>query len=236
MRLSMRIMIWIMIGLFFLLMASPGLGSGKQAQKTAIKIKMPVYKPPLRGAPVGRVGGGTRGVGSTMPNLIALVPEHIGLTLKERPSLYWYLSKATEHFVEFTLIDDQAVLPLLEKRIGPSVQAGIHCIRLDDHDIRLSIGKPYKWFVALVPAPNHRSRDIIAGGIIELVETPKAIEVKLSRANKTEHVYIYAESGIWYDSLAAISDLIDAEPNNAALRSKRASLLEQVGLSQVADK
>ena len=79
---------------------------------------MPVYKPPRRGAPAGRVGGGTRGIESDKPIIAALVPEQIGLTLQEQPSLYWYLSKPTEYLIEFTLIDEQSVQPILEKRIG----------------------------------------------------------------------------------------------------------------------
>ena len=239
------IAVWILVGGLTLVMPISGLASdgqkGKpmdqiaesQSKKPASLATMPVYKPPLRGAPVGRVGGGTRGVGSELPVLAALVPEHVGLTAQEQPSLYWYLSKLTNCFVEFTLIDDQSIQPLLEKRIGPPVQAGVHCIRLADYGIRLSTGKQYRWFVALVPDPEHRSKDIIAGGGIERIELPEILLTKLTRAGKGEVPYIYAEGGIWYEALSAISDLIDSTPDNADLRKKRASLLEQVGLSLV---
>ena len=46
---------------------------------------------------------------------------------------------------------------------------------------------------------------------------------------------IYAEAGLWYDALTAISDLIDTSPNAPALRQRRASLLEQVGLREIAE-
>ncbi len=38
---------------------------------------------------------------------------------------------------------------------------------------------------------------------------------------------IYAEEGIWYVALSAISRLIDKNPQNKALRMQRAGLLEQ---------
>lgn len=52
-----------------------------------------------------------------------------------------------------------------------------------------------------------------------------------SYQNKTA---IYADAGLWYDALGAISDAIGAHPDDASLREQRASLLKQVGLVQAA--
>ena len=58
--------------------------------------------------------------------------------------------------------------------------------------------------------------------------------MKLSQSDKRNVPHIYAESGIWYDTIMALSELIEANPNDMVLRRQRAALLEQVGLSQVA--
>ena len=108
-------------------------------------------------------------------------------------------------------------------------------VRLADYGMRLSVGVPYRWSVALVVDPDNRSRDVIAGGVIERIAPPTELRAKLARAGKTRAPYLYAEAGLWYDALAAISDLIDAAPNDQVLRQERASLLEQVGLPQIAD-
>jgi hypothetical protein len=47
-------------------------------------------------------------------------------------------------------------------------------------------------------------------------------------------VRFYAEQGLWYDAFASISDLIVAAPDNQILRNQRASLLQQIGLQEVA--
>ena len=47
---------------------------------------------------------------------------------------------------------------------------------------------------------------------------------------------VYAEAGIWHDALAGLSDLIDAQPDNKALRETRADLLRQVGLEGRCDR
>ena len=51
----------------------------------------PVYKPPLRGTPVARMGGGTRGEDEDAPEVYVLTPEHTGLTSQAQPVMYWYL-------------------------------------------------------------------------------------------------------------------------------------------------
>ena len=58
--------------------------------------------------------------------------------------------------------------------------------------------------------------------------------MKLFQADKLNIPHLYAESGIWYDTIMAISELIEANPNDMNLRKQRAAFLEQVGLSQVA--
>jgi Flp pilus assembly protein TadD len=46
---------------------------------------------------------------------------------------------------------------------------------------------------------------------------------------------IYAEEGVWYDAIDALSRAIEKSPNDAALREQRAALLEQVGLQAAAN-
>jgi len=180
------------------------------------------------------VAGGTRGVGDELPFICVLAPDHTGLTVREQPQLYWFLSETTTYPIEFTLIESWGVKPLLETALDPSAKPGFQSVRLADYGIRLRSGVQYKWFVALVPDRDHRSRDIITAGEIERVELSEALRARLANADKIEAAYIYTEEGIWYDSLGSISELIEAAPQAAVLREQRASLLRQVGLPQIA--
>ena len=209
-------------------------GLEPEGQKSVTPVGLPIYRPPLRGAPGGRVGGGTRGIGDEFITLLVLAPNHVGLTVQGQPTLYWYLSKPTNLPIEVTIIEDQAIYPLLEKQIRVPIQPGINCIRLADYGVLLLPGESYRWFIAAIPAADRRSKDIIAAGFIERIETPEALHMKLSQTDRQNIPYIYAESGIWYDTITAISDLIEANPNDMNLHKQRAALLEQVGLSEVA--
>ena len=203
-------------------------------QRVAVAADMPEYIPPVRSAPGGRVGGSTRGAGM-MPILSALVPDHTGLTVQEQPAVYWYLAAVTTYPVEFTIIDDRSIQPLVETRMSGPLQPGVQRLRIADYGMRLSVGVPYRWSVALVVDPDSRSRDNIAGGGIERVAPPAELRTKLARAGKAQAPKIYAEAGLWYDALSAISDLLDAAPQEPVLRQQRASLLEQVGLREIVE-
>jgi hypothetical protein len=203
-------------------------------QKLTPAVGTPMYKPPLRGAPGGRIAGGTRGTGDEALTLSVLAPDHTALTVQEQPSLYWSLSKPSPYPIELTVIDNQAIHPLLETRLSSPVRAGVQRVRLVDYSVRLTPGVPYQWFVTLVLDPYQRSKDIIAGGTIERIEFPAALRGKLAQAGKAKAPHIYAEAGLWYDALTAISELIDGTPKDTLLRKQRAALLEQVGLPEVA--
>jgi Domain of Unknown Function (DUF928) len=194
-----------------------------------------VYKPPKRGAPGGRVGGGTRGIQREVFVLSVLAPDHSGLTISEQPSLYWFISGPTSLPVELTVMDPEGVQPILETRLPAPVKAGVHRVRLADHNIRLKPGAAYQWSVTVIPDSDRRSKDILAGGTIERVDVPGDLKTKLTTANKSELFSVYAEAGLWYDAVAAISEMIEAAPQDQALRKQRDALLTQVGLTGISD-
>jgi hypothetical protein len=194
-----------------------------------------VYTPPLRGAPTGRLGGGTRGISPELTQLHVLAPDHVGLTLQEQPVLYWFVSQVPKHPVEFTLTAADAVRPLVETRIKTPAVAGVQALRLADYGVHLEREVLYQWFVAIVRDPEQRSRDIVAGGEMTRMASATGLAAQLQRAGSSDLPYLYASEGIWYDALRAISELIEASPGQVALVEQRASLLDQVGLKEVAE-
>jgi len=183
---------------------------------TAVEPAKP-FTPRVKDAPDRRIGAATRGLCKTAPTLAALAPHPTGPTMHEQPALFWFVSTAVTVPIEFSLIDDdeKVVRPLLETRIAPPVQPGLHQVRLADSGVRLEPGKRYQWSVALLCDPEHPSNDIVAMGAIERAERP-------------------GEAGLWYDEVMAISEQIQSAPSDMNLRKKRASLLDQVNLPDVA--
>ena len=204
---------------------APATGSDAKGDSQA-----PVYKPPLRGAPGGRVGGGTRGTGREAFVLSVLAPAHTGLTVSEQPVLYWFISSPTTHPVELTLVDPQKSDPLIELKIQPPVAAGVHQVRLSEYNVKLEPTVAYQWYVAVMPDTGRRSKDILAGASLERVAMPADLPGKLSQAAKADRPAVYAGQGIWYDAIASLNELIEESPQNAALKAQRSALLREVGL------
>ncbi len=195
------------------------------------------YRPPLRGFPGGREGAGSRGPGAVVPSVVVLTPkEHTGLTIHEQPVLYWYLAQETQHPVEITLIAQQgSTKPLLETRLAPPLQPGIHQVRLADHGVRLTPGVLYKWSVALVLNPQERSQDILSAGTIAREAPTDELRGQLTQADQATSARLAAREGLWYDALAALAALIDSAPKEVTWRHQRATLLSQEGLAEAAD-
>ncbi|MDH5774869.1 MAG: DUF928 domain-containing protein [Nitrospirota bacterium] len=198
------------------------------------KISEPLYQPPRRGAPGGRVGGGTRGPSPGLPLLYALVPDHVAVTANEQPPLVWYLSKATALPLEFTVLEGSGVVPILEVPLSSPAEAGIHMLSLGEYDLKFEQGKTYQWFVSLIPDPARRSKDIIAGGLLEVMSLPENIAEAVRQATPQEATRILARAGFWYDAIGAISQEIQAHATDRDLHDLRAALLEQVDLNTVA--
>ena len=190
------------------------------------------YQPPMRGsASSGRIGGGTRGAADgPSVTLEVLAPDHAGLTVSAQPTLYWFVSQRIETDAKLTIVDDTSVDPLLELKLTPPIEPGIHALSLEEHGIQLAPNVPYQWFVAVVVDPSQRSYDVIAGGEIERVAQTSELASQLRSVGTQETPQAYAEAGIWYDALDGLSTQIGNSPNDAGLRQQRAALLDQVGL------
>jgi Domain of Unknown Function (DUF928) len=215
--------------------APPADAKGKATPTAATPVAAtPVYKPPLRGAPGGRVGGGTRGApGRDTFMLSVLAPDHNGLTVSEQPALYWFISADISLPVEVTIADPNGTQPLLEKRVPTPVKRGVQRFPIAEHGVKLEPGITYRWSVTVVSDPNRRSRDILASGTIERVEPPPGLGAKVQGASKENLAFMYAEAGIWYDAVAAISEMIESSPGDARLLKQREALLTQAGLAQI---
>ena len=217
------------------LLATPSLAqTQEQEQITKAASLVPVYIPPKRGAPVGRIGGGSRRPDIDLPTLYVLAPDHTGLTTKEQPTLYWFVSGPAATWVRITVLDEESVDPLLETGLEAVRVGGIHKLPLADHGVALQPNIEYQWFVSLVADPAKRSKDVVSGGTIRRVEPSAELRNALSDADTNREGFVYAENGIWYDAIEALSRQIERSPGDASLRAQRAALLEQVELMEVA--
>lgn len=218
-------------GLSFVPVASAG--QDKPDGMAAAKQATIVYSPPLRGAPLARVGGSTRDIDGRAAVLQVLAPDHTGLTTQAQPTIYWYARTPAAARFEFTLIDGEGIDPLLEVEADSDRVSGYRQLNLGEYGITLQPGVSYPWSVALVSDAASRPSHLISSGIIEYVEPGADLSSRIDNATGSDLVGVYASEGIWYDALDTISRLIDESPADQGLVAIRDALLVQVGLQAV---
>ena len=198
-------------------------------------VPLPLYQPPKKLTPRARVGGGLRGTDGSDPVLVALVPDHVGLTVKKSPVLNWFLSKPTTYPLRFTLIDLRSVMPLHEVLIPTPDHAGVHSINLKDWNLALEPDVQYRWYISAITNPDSPSKDIVAGGMIERCEFSACLTMGPILSCDRKSILQNATNGFWYDSMACLCSMIDSSPSDQGLRRQRAALLNQIGLAKVAE-
>lgn len=201
----------------------------------AVTDTMPTYNAPPHVTPRARVGGGLRGSEGSDPAVAALVPDHVGITVKQHPELNWFLSKRTSLPIRFTLIDERSIRALVEKSITAPEKAGVQAIKLSDIDFALQPNVQYRWYVSLIKDIDSPSRDIVTGGIIERCEFSECLVLDATTTCSRDAVALSASKGFWYDAMACLCGLIETDPDDIGLRKQRAALLKQVGLHEVAE-
>ncbi|EKQ70612.1 protein of unknown function DUF928 [Leptolyngbyaceae cyanobacterium JSC-12] len=192
------------------------------------------YNPPKLRRAIRTAGTGSRGCERlSQVTILPLVPDnHVGLTVSPRPTFMAFLAGAKS--AEFTLVEPGVNKPLVVQTVQPNSK-GIIKVNLPATTPDLVAGKDYRWSVAVICNPKRRSQDIYAQGWIQRVpmsnELGKAIA---STRSEQARARLYAEAGMWYDAISTLSNATSADPKNSAIREDLASLLNQVGLPNIA--
>lgn len=181
-----------------------------------------IYKLIGRGAPAGRIDAGSRGDGDEVASLYVLAPEHVGLTTRSQPSLFWFQTAPVRLPFEISIVKPNDPTPVLRVRRGDASVSGFQHLDLADHGVSLAPGIDYQWVVALVRDPQSRSRDIVSSGWIRHVGNRDGL--------RGSSPAVYAAEGIWYDAVSELFEKIAARPHDPQLAVDRRDLLTQVGL------
>ena len=211
----------------------------KPGDESIVYDKPLVYTPPLRGAPSVRAGGATRSLKKQdsprqTKNVQVLAPRHIGLTISGKPTLYWYVAKPSKRRFELAIRVDGIFRTVFRRDLAKRAKPGIHALDLADHNVALKIDTEYRWSMAVVDDAGRRVKEMVASGTIRRISPRLSLVQKLSERSGTPKFYVYAEEGIFYDAIDELSKGIALRRDDRKLRQLRASLMDQIGLSQLA--
>jgi hypothetical protein len=198
------------------------------------------FTPPNTGQPDRREGAATRGPClAENNNLTALVPlSGTGLTTEAYPSFFWYLPKNTAQKLKFTIRNqEEIIIYALEYQLPVTLNPQIMSLTLPNFvdNQALKIGQEYHWRLELfcqldddIPITSLNSK-------ITRVLPPQNWPENFKNTSLFNQVSIYAEAGIWYDTLSRLVELRNLYPNIPEFDAAWLKLLNSVNLEKIAE-
>jgi Domain of Unknown Function (DUF928) len=159
-----------------------------------------------------------------------------GLTTSERPTFWFYvpytqeLTASAEFVLQDSLQNDiyrnAIALPPKPSVIGVSLPS----------NASLQVGKTYHWYLkVLCNQQQIESVPIYVEGDIQRVNLDFRMMQQLeTAADPQQKVAIYAQEGIWFDSLTMLAQMRQKNPHDVSVASDWQSLLRSVNLDNVA--
>ncbi|MEA5568471.1 DUF928 domain-containing protein [Anabaena sp. UHCC 0399] len=201
------------------------------------------FIPPNRQAPRTTAGGGSRGDSCDLASnetLQPLIPQNkLGLTLAERPTLYWFVPQISVPTAHFSILDDKGIVYATTVKL-PN-KPGIIGFTLPSNAPSLKVGKQYHWYFAIACNPEEPEKEMTVDGWIERIQTTSALSQQLARTNPQQLSQVYANAGIWHEALHTLVKQRLANPNDRqspavgdlTVTANWQVLLESVGLKNL---
>lgn len=161
-----------------------------------------------------------------------LLPKtRIGLTVSDSPTFFVYITRTSLRKAEFWLSDPEKNYQTVYKtNVSLPEMTGIVSFSLPEQadSPKLEVGKKYHWELMVICDPNDPERSMAAEGEIQRVNLSPAVVSQLEKAAPQDRAAIYAEAGIWFDTLTTLAELRRSYPQDPGLATVWKDLLKSV--------
>lgn len=174
--------------------------------------------------------------GTVSSEAMALLPPTTqALTVSGRPTFFVYVPPTTAKEASFSLQDEYGELHYQTKVALPE-NGGALSIPLPETASTLVEGKTYQWFFEIHCAAQFDPDNPIIEGSVSRTPMAPGLESELAASHTAlERVQLYAEAGIWYDTLGTLAQARQERPQDSALAQSWQELLNSVGLHEIAN-
>lgn len=225
--------------------------SKKKPQQSG-RVSFVSPKLPFSGIPSGRArgaGGRSNCLNVNIP-LTALVPAEKqlqtngqqearlvtnvwGLTTKGHPTFLFYVpyTQTLNQTAEFVLQDAEDN-DVYRTTINLPQTPSIVSLSLESMSAPLKVGKMYHWYFKVRCQARSMSGPMFVEGWVQRIELKPNIAQQIAAAMPYEKIALYAENGIWYDTVADLAAMRSHFPDEA-LEADWQKLLQSVGLGSV---
>ncbi|NET49709.1 MAG: DUF928 domain-containing protein [Merismopedia sp. SIO2A8] len=159
-------------------------------------------------------------------------------TLTAHPIVFLRMPSLPGGTVDFTVQNEAGTEQLYEATFELTTQEeGIVGIQIPETALPLEVGQIYAWQVMVTsscPQPEYNFR-LHTGSWIERVAADEGMAT-IEQVEMRDRLPLYAEAGLWIDTLSTLAQLRWQYPNDADLNESWTSLMESVDLSEFATK
>ncbi|VEP14214.1 conserved exported hypothetical protein [Hyella patelloides LEGE 07179] len=228
-----------LISLYLVCMSPLAIQAQEATTKNANTYNI-TFDPPNENQPQATRGGASRGAQCAInsqeisESFAPLIPaSNYGLTTTSHPTLLVHIPATSAESVFFTIQDEneeevyQTILPI-------GTKSGIVSLDVPKEAPALETGKNYKWSLVLMCDNKLRPDSPVIQGHIKRVQPELQLATQLESATPLEMAALYGKAGIWYETVATLAQLRQAQPQNQELLNTWNSILNSVGLEQIA--
>jgi hypothetical protein len=137
---------------------------------------------------------------------------------------------------QLTLQNEAGDQELYSTTFALTGKPGIVGIRIPDSVPPLQVGQKYLWQVSVACNPNKPEERLFAMSWVERVALDPTVASQINQATLREKSALYAEAGIWQDTLSTLAELRLSNPNDQSVAQDWASLMQSVNLQDFANK
>jgi hypothetical protein len=207
---------------------------------TPAEARITFKAPATLGQPGRRVAGAARNsqcfADTGSKRLTAIMPQsNVGFTTVANPVLLFYVPKTSSQAqLELVILDENKNNVVTKQYYKPSSKAGVVSIPLTTAS--LEVGKQYRWAFSVICNEKARSHDRVVEGAIKRIQPQAQLATQVKNANPQQVPHLYANAGIWQDSIASLASLRTSRPNDPQLKADWEALLKTEGteLAEVA--
>jgi hypothetical protein len=197
-------------------------------------------RPDSKGTPPTTVGTGSRGncLEKEIPLTALAGTKPLDLTMSKYPTFWIYVPYSAKEapFGEFSL-QDGAENDVYRTKFALPATPGTIAISLPSSATALEVDRKYRWYLKInCPRPSDSldefSTPAFVTGQIQRTLPTSELETQLKTAKTAlDRTKVYAQHGIWYDTLTELTSLDLTQPDLAFVWT---NLLQDAGLGKVA--
>lgn len=189
------------------------------------------------GRPKRTAGGASRNEcqKSDLP-LTALIPDtSVALTAAESPTFWFYLpyTLTPQHSVEFVLKDSDDNY-IHQTKFNKATSPGVISLRLPPN-VTIDAEQNYHWYFLVYCQPQNPAKFVYVSGSLRRVEN-SYLNSSLKSPSSEELLHFYVTEGLWHDAVTHLAEQMKANPQNTAIQNDWETLLQSVGLEELANK